>query len=166
MAEVVAGYFRVDMGSRHTRGQGLAALSESFSEAACEYARSAFVLGRALRECGKKVEAREQLRLALDTASRVGAAGLIGDITDELAAANAKPTRPRLVGVGSLTPAQRRVAKLAAAGLTNQEIAAELWITLKTVETHLAASFKKLGVASRLQLAEVLAGAPPVAAAA
>ena len=59
----------------------------------------------------------------------------------------------------SLTPAELRVAALAATGLTNRDIAARLYITQKTVEFHLSRSFRKLAVNNRLELTEALAGA-------
>lgn len=59
-------------------------------------------------------------------------------------------------GVDSLTPSERRVANLAAAGLSNAQIAARLFITVKTTEHHLAATYRKLGISSRNDLAAVL----------
>jgi DNA-binding CsgD family transcriptional regulator len=51
-----------------------------------------------------------------------------------------------------LTPSERRVAALAAAGHTNREIADQLFVTVKNVEGHLAGAFRKLGIGSRRQL--------------
>ena len=59
-------------------------------------------------------------------------------------------------GVEALTPAERRVAQLAAEGLTNRQIAETLWVTLKTVEVHLGRSYGKLGIGSRRELASAL----------
>jgi DNA-binding NarL/FixJ family response regulator len=56
-----------------------------------------------------------------------------------------------------LTPAERRVARLAATGMTNREVAETLVVTEKTVESHMAASFRKLGIRSRTELARQLA---------
>lgn len=61
---------------------------------------------------------------------------------------------------GRLTPAELRVATLAAAGLSNREIAARLFVTLKTVEFHLSGCFRKLGVTTRHALAELLETEP------
>jgi DNA-binding CsgD family transcriptional regulator len=61
--------------------------------------------------------------------------------------------------VGALTPSERRIAELAASGTTNREIADELFVTKNTVEWHLRNVFKKLEVASRAELAELLASA-------
>ena len=71
--------------------------------------------------------------------------------------------RPRTAehsGAESLTPSERRVAELAAAGGTNREIAQTLFVTEKTVETHLGRAFRKLDISSRRQLSDVLARDP------
>ena len=60
------------------------------------------------------------------------------------------------IGVESLTPSERRVAELAASGLTNRQIAQTLFLTVKTIETHLAAAYDKLGIRSRQQLPAAL----------
>jgi DNA-binding CsgD family transcriptional regulator len=65
--------------------------------------------------------------------------------------------RTALDGPASLTPSERRVAELAASGLSNREIAESLWVTRKTVEVHLGHTFGKLGISSRRQLADALA---------
>ncbi len=70
----------------------------------------------------------------------------------ELEASGARPRRELLSGVEALTPAERRVAEMAAEGLTNREIAEALWVTHKTVEMHLGRSYGKLGIRSRRQL--------------
>ena len=66
------------------------------------------------------------------------------------------PRRERLDGVEALTPAERRVAQLAAEGLTNRQIAETLWVTLKTVEVHLGRSYGKLGIGGRGELVVAL----------
>ena len=62
-------------------------------------------------------------------------------------AAGARPRRAVLTGVAALTASERRVAELAAEGLTNREIAQALFVTMRTVEGHLTQVFAKLGVA-------------------
>jgi DNA-binding NarL/FixJ family response regulator len=59
-------------------------------------------------------------------------------------------------GVDALTPSQRRVAELAASGLSNRDIAETLFVTHKTVEVHLSQSYQKLGIRSRSQLGDAL----------
>ena len=106
------------------------------------------------------MEAREPLRLAVDLAQRCGATALEEWAFDELRAAGARPRRRRISGADALTPAERRVAELAAAGRLNREIAETLVVTLDTVEYHLRHVYRKLGIASRSRLAEALAAKP------
>lgn len=73
-------------------------------------------------------------------------------------AAGARPRRTALSGPDALTSAERRVANLAAAGLSNRQIAQHLFITQATVETHLRHAFGKLGVTSRAGLPAQLSG--------
>lgn len=113
-------------------------------------------LGARLRIRGDRVEARRPLRGALELASRTEAALLARLAHEELEASGARPRRERLEGVEALTPAERRVAQLAAEGLTNRQIAETLWVTLKTVEVHLGRSYSKLGITSRRDLAGAL----------
>jgi DNA-binding CsgD family transcriptional regulator len=144
------------------RDDGLDDLQEAIevlapTNARLERARTFHALGGALRRLRKPTEAREPLRRALDLATACGAAGLVEDIRSELAAAGARPRGTALGGVESLTVSERRVAGLAAAGMTNREIAQALYVTPKTVEVHLSNAYRKLGIGSRHELAEVLA---------
>ncbi len=70
--------------------------------------------------------------------------------------AGARPRRVPLSGVASLTASELRVARSAAAGRSNREIAQALFVTVRTIEGHLTHAYQKLGIASRGQLAEVL----------
>jgi DNA-binding CsgD family transcriptional regulator len=63
-------------------------------------------------------------------------------------------------GVEGLTPSERRVAALAAGGASNVEIAQSLFVTTKTVETHLGRTYRKLGIAGRRELARALGDEP------
>ena len=74
-----------------------------------------------------------------------------------LVAAGGRPRRERLRGPASLTSTQAEVAGLAAAGLTNREIAEQMFVTIKTVETHLMAVYRKLGIRTRDELPPLLA---------
>jgi DNA-binding CsgD family transcriptional regulator len=74
----------------------------------------------------------------------------------ELLAAGARPRRPQFSGPEALTASERRVADLAAEGLGNREIAQTLFVTIKTVENHLARAYQKLGIRSRDALPEAL----------
>jgi DNA-binding CsgD family transcriptional regulator len=113
-------------------------------------------LGAALRRANRRAEAREPLREALDLARRCGAAGLAKRAHDELAASGEKVRRYTPIGVESLTPSERRVAEMAASDMTNRQIAQTLFLTVKTIETHLRAAYDKLGIRSRHQLADAL----------
>src|SRR5262249_20880201 len=78
--------------------------------------------------------------------------------------AGSRPRRPALTGPDALTSAERRVASLAADGLSNRQIAEHLFITQPTVETHLRHAFQKLGITSRAGLPAQLAAQRPVPA--
>ncbi len=113
-----------------------------------------------MRRGGRRARAREPLRRGLEIAARCGAHGLPPG-REELLATGARPRRTALSGVESLTPSERRVARLAADGLTNRAIAQVLFVTEKTVEGHLAHAFDKLGVRSRTRLRDALGEALP-----
>jgi DNA-binding CsgD family transcriptional regulator len=99
------------------------------------------------------------LRVGVDRATRCGADVLLAQGREELAAAGARPRRERIGGVESLTAAERRVVDLAVEGATNREIAQALFLTQKTVETHLSSTYRKLDISKRSQLREVLGAA-------
>ena len=77
---------------------------------------------------------------------------------DELAAMGARPRKLLLSGVESLTPSERRVARMAAQGMSNKELAAALWISENTVKTHLKGIFQKTTATSRTQAIVRIAG--------
>jgi len=99
---------------------------------------------------------RESLRAALELAERSGATALATRARDALIQTGARPRRAALTGAAALTAAQERVARLAAGGLGNRDIAELLFVTEKTVEGHLGAAYRKLGIASRSQLSDAL----------
>jgi DNA-binding CsgD family transcriptional regulator len=114
-------------------------------------------LGSALARMGRRLEARAALRPALADADAVGAVLLAQRARRELAATGLRPRQAAIEGVAALTPRQRQVCELAAAGKGNRAIAQELFLSVKTVETHLAAGYRKLGVNARADLAARLA---------
>jgi DNA-binding CsgD family transcriptional regulator len=122
------------------------------SGARLEHARALVELGAALRRANQRTAAREPLRAGLDLAYRCGATRLTQRARDELLAAGARPRRGALTGLEALTTSERRVAELAAAGLSNPEIAQALFVTLNTVEGHLRHVYQKLSISSRDQL--------------
>jgi DNA-binding CsgD family transcriptional regulator len=115
-----------------------------------ERGRALAELGALLRRSNRRREARELLAEALDGAHHAGAAMLAEHVETELRATG--PRRAVLRGVASLTASERRVAELAADGLTNREIAQALFVTMRTVEGHLTRVFAKLDVSSRRDL--------------
>jgi DNA-binding CsgD family transcriptional regulator len=121
-----------------------------------ELARARCDLGAALRAAGNRTEAQAVLAAAHDLAQTLGASRIARRAEDELRAAGVRPRRDLGVGPASLTPSERRIAELAAAGKTNREIAQALFVTEKTVETHLGHVYDKLGVRSRRKLPEML----------
>ncbi|HEY6760132.1 MAG TPA: LuxR C-terminal-related transcriptional regulator, partial [Baekduia sp.] len=129
------------------------------SEAVLERARCLLELGAATRRAGRRGDACPPLREALEIAHACGADPLAEQARTELAAAGSRPRRPARSGVDALTASERRVAHLATEGMTNREIAQALFVTLKTVEWHLAHAYRKLGIAGRAQLASALGGA-------
>jgi DNA-binding CsgD family transcriptional regulator len=126
------------------------------SPARLEHARALADLGAALRRAGRRSDARKPLREALELAQACGATVLAETAHTELVASGAKPRRQALSGAESLTPSERRVATMAAEGLTNRDIAQSLFVTPKTVEVHLSSAYRKLGIGSRTQLAAAL----------
>jgi DNA-binding CsgD family transcriptional regulator len=113
-------------------------------------------LGRLLRRHGERRQAAAHLQAALDRYGRLRAAPFLSRCSVELAACGLRPAR-RAPGPAGLTPREHAVSHLAARGLTNRQIAAELVISVKTVEYHLGSVFSKLGVSTRTQLAAKLA---------
>ncbi|HWJ09154.1 MAG TPA: AAA family ATPase [Nocardioides sp.] len=130
--------------------EAVAVLQDSPSQ--LERARTLVDLGRAIRLSGRPRDAREPLRLALELAVHSGSNRLAGQAHEELLAAGVRPRRVAVTGVDALTPAERRVAELAAGGRSNRAIAEQLFISEKTVEGHLGKVYDKLGVRSRGQL--------------
>lgn len=131
------------------------------SGATLEHARSLVELGAAIRRSGHRAAAREPLRLGMDLAARCGATALTARAREELVAAGARPRRSSISGVDSLTPSERRVARLARQGLTNPQIAQTLFVTQRTVQVHLTNTYRKLNIQSRTQLPDDLITVEP-----
>jgi len=141
--------------------EGLALLRESAavldgSPALLERARSLAEFGAALRRSGERAAARDPLSRGLELAVRCGARPLAARARDELKATGARPRRPWRTGLEALTPSELRVARLAADGHSNRDIAGELYVTLKAVEGHLGRVYAKLGIDGRSQLPHAL----------
>ena len=149
------------VGPAAQRSEGLAAALDvlAASPARLEHARVLVDLGATQRAAGQRTAAREPLLEGLTRAARCGALALERRARAELAAVGVRPRGIEGAGPDSLTASERRVAELAAKGGTNREIAQLLFVTEKTVETHLGRTFRKLNITSRRQLADVLASA-------
>jgi DNA-binding CsgD family transcriptional regulator/tetratricopeptide (TPR) repeat protein len=130
------------------------------SPARLEYARALVELGADRRRRSERAAARAPLRDGLDLAVRGGAVRLADRARTELAATGARPRRELRTGREALTPSELRVALMAADGRTSQEIAQALFVTTKTIDTHLNHTYSKLGINSRKQISGALAGEP------
>jgi len=122
-----------------------------------EHGRALIDLGAALRRQNHRKDARGPLRAGIDLADRCGATVLAQRGRDELIATGARPRRMAASGADSLTPSERRVAQLAADGLSNPQVAQQLFVTVNTVESHLRHAYMKLDIHSRGELAGALA---------
>jgi DNA-binding NarL/FixJ family response regulator len=109
-----------------------------------------------LRRQGQRRDARAPLRAGLDLARSCGARPLAERAYHELRATGASPRKLIRTGAGTLTASERRVAQMGVSGMSNKQIAQALFVTVKTVESHLAQSYRKLGVSSRTELGSVL----------
>jgi DNA-binding CsgD family transcriptional regulator len=141
--------------------EGLELLAEAVdvhgrSQARLEHGRSLVELGTALRRAGRRREARDPLRTGMELALQCGAQALAARAHDELVAAGARPRRDPIESLSTLTAGEFRVARLAAEGLTNRQIAQSLFLTEKTIEVHLTHAYRKLEIQSRSQLARAL----------
>jgi DNA-binding CsgD family transcriptional regulator len=126
------------------------------SESSAECSRAVVEMGAALRRGGDRAKARELLGRGLDLAHRCGARAIERRAREELQVAGARPRRERIAGPESLTASERRIAEMAASGLRNREIAQQLFVSLRTVETHLTHAYQKLDISSRKELAAAL----------
>jgi DNA-binding CsgD family transcriptional regulator len=122
-----------------------------------QLARSHIALGAALRRAGQRSRAQQHLELGRALAQACGARPVVDVAESELRACGARPRRLSRSGAEALTPSERRVAELAAAGLSNGDIARQLFVSLKTVETHLSRVYRKLAISGRADLLGALA---------
>ncbi|MCK9248960.1 MAG: AAA family ATPase [Solirubrobacteraceae bacterium] len=130
-------------------------------DATAERLRVAVDLGAALRRAGERRAARAVLAPARDEAERLGLVALATRAADEQRASGARPRRVATMGVASLTPSELRIARRAATGETNRQIAAALFLTPKTVEWHLGRVYRKLDIDDRRGIAGRLAEPEP-----
>jgi DNA-binding CsgD family transcriptional regulator len=124
-----------------------------------DHAAALVDLGAALRRAGHRAEARRRLRAGIELAERGGATSLSRRALSELSVAGGRMRSAPHRGGAALTPSERRVALLAASGLRNDEIARQLFVTVKAVEWHLSHVYPKLGIRRRAELPVALAAA-------
>jgi DNA-binding NarL/FixJ family response regulator len=117
-----------------------------------ERARTLLVQGRILRRLKQKREARAALDQALAGFEQ------LGDVMWARTTASELRRLATRRAPDALTPTERRIAELAASGLSNPEISARVYVSRKTVEANLARVYRKLGISSRAQLGQALAG--------
>ena len=117
-----------------------------------ELARAHLVYGEWLRRERRRLDAREHLRAAYDVFTAMGAAAFAQRAARELQAAGETARKRTVETSGELTAQEVQVVRLVREGLSNQEIAARLFISPRTVEWHLTKIFGKLHVTSRRQL--------------
>lgn len=131
------------------------------SPARVDHGWASYHYGAALRRAKRRRDARAPLDQALDQGLRCGAKLLTAHAQEELSALGARPRSVMLTGLESLTASERRVCRLAAEGLTNSDIAQALFVSPRTVETHLGHAYRKLDIRSRAELSQAVAEPPP-----
>ncbi|SDU14095.1 helix-turn-helix transcriptional regulator [Jiangella alkaliphila] len=119
-----------------------------------EQARTLLCFGERLRRLGRRTDARSWLQRTVVLAQESGAIALAGRAGQELGAAGGPV--PPTTRLADLTDAEQRIATLVASGRRNREIAAELFVSVRTVEAHLGRIFRKLGIRSRTELTGIV----------
>jgi DNA-binding CsgD family transcriptional regulator len=114
-----------------------------------DHARTLLSLGRIQRRYKKRAAARSSLEAAVAQFEQGGSPGWAEEARQELARVSGR----RTTAVDELTPSERQVVLLAARGMSNREIAGELFVSVSNVESHLSHAYAKLGVRSRAELA-------------
>ena len=135
-----------------------AALGSGVATWPCFRARTLLAYGRWLRRRRRVAESRAPLRAARESADALGFAGLAALARQELRASG-ETSRPRTPDARDrVTPQELQIAQLVADGLSNREIGDRLYLSHRTVGSHLYRMFPKLGITSRAQVAEALTG--------
>jgi DNA-binding CsgD family transcriptional regulator len=129
-----------------------------------EKARTRLAFGERLRRARRRVEAREHLRAALETFERLGAGPWAERARAELRASGETARKRDPSTLTQLTPQELQVARFVAQGLSNKEVAAQLFLSPRTIDAHLRNVFAKLEITSRTQLARLPLGPEEAAA--
>ena len=126
-----------------------------------ELARAHLLFGEWLRRENRRVDARAELRAAHDLLDATGMAAFAERARRELLATGETARRRTVEAASELTAQEAQIARLAVEGKTNPEIGAQLFLSARTVEWHLRKVFAKVGVGSRRELRQVMAGLAP-----
>ena len=158
----VRGRIEAALGRRDAAAEAFARALEHIEPLDMPYERALvqFAHGQFLRRNGSRRAASEQLTRARETFATLRARPALERCERELVACGLKPNRRGSDQPPELTPQEQAVARLVATGRTNREVAAELLLSVKTVEVHLTRIYAKLGVSSRSQLAALTTGTP------
>lgn len=154
LAATVRGALEGGMAGIATLTDAVTVLTEEGS--AADATRARILLGRQLAEVGHARDARAVLREAVEESVRFGASGMARRARDLLVVAGGRMRSPTGDRLHALTSTERRVAEMVAAGASNRDVAAELVVTLRTVEQHLTSAYRKLGVTGRRALERAL----------
>lgn len=133
-----------------------ALLHHQAAEADFERARTELLYGQELRRLRRPLAAREHLRVAVEIFERYRAVPLVRQAKAELRAAGEQVNQPIVEPTQVLTAQQLQIARLAADGATNREVAAALFLSTRTVDHHMRNIFTRLGIRSRVDLARLL----------
>ena len=136
------------------------ALAADWSDRPFDHGRVLLAYGRWLRRSYRVAESRTHLRAARDAFSRTGAPKWADHARSELRAAGESDPLSVSDELAQLSPQEMQIARLVAEGLGNREIGQRLYLSHRTVGSHLYRMFPKLGVSSRAQLARLFSGAP------
>jgi DNA-binding CsgD family transcriptional regulator len=125
---------------------------------AFDWARTALLYGEFLRRERRRIDARAHLREALEVFEQLGAAAWAHQARRELRASGETARRRDLSAIDELTPQELQVARFVAEGLSNKEVAAQLFLSPRTIDHHLRSVFAKLGITSRGKLSRLPLG--------
>jgi DNA-binding CsgD family transcriptional regulator len=117
-----------------------------------ERARTELLLGEALRRARRRLEARAHLRAALETFERLGAVPWEERARRELRASGETARKRDPSTADELTPQELQIARFVGEGATNRQIAAQLFLSPRTIDYHLRKIFRKLDISSRAEL--------------